>query len=145
MPQQPTVDAIILGSDGGPPDLRMEISGEPVSQGRARARTCGRDAKKRIVVYDPNKKYKDGLKRSVRRALTDLGWYDFPFFGNENVEMTIEFKIVQDNKDLDNMEKLILDVLSKIVYKDDKKVKSIHVKKEKTDEGSTKLYIKKLD
>ena len=145
MPQQPTVDAIILGNNEGPPDLSMEISGEPVSQGRARARTCGRDAKKRIVVYDPNKKYKDGLKRSVRRALTDLGWHDFPFFGNESVEMTIEFKIVQDNKDLDNMEKLILDVLSKIVYRDDKKVKSIFVKKDSSRKGSTKLTIKPVD
>ena len=84
------------------------------------------------------------LKKAIRDALTDLQC-EFPFFGNDRVEVNVHFNIFRENKDLDNMEKLILDALSNIVYSEDKKVRIIYAKKDDTNVvGSTDLIIRPI-
>ena len=60
------------------------------------------------------------LKRQSGMHLLIYG-VNFLFFGNDRVRVNVQFNIIRDDKDLDNTEKLILDVLSNIVYSDDKK------------------------
>mmetsp|Transcript_21502 Transcript_21502/g.32523 ORF Transcript_21502/g.32523 Transcript_21502/m.32523 type:complete len:144 (+) Transcript_21502:239-670(+) len=100
--------------------LYISYSGEPVTQERPRARVIWKSHK--IIMWDPCASFKNKLKGSIKKSLHDIGLTNLPLFSTSKVQIELEFGVKTDNKDLDNLEKLIMDVLTKIVYSDDVKV-----------------------
>ena len=139
MPALPAVESMIT-IENGVTHLHLKLEGEPVAQGRPRARLFRVLKKFKIVMYDPNKSYKEGLKKAVEKSLLELGCA-IPFFGDQKVHTKFIFKVTRDNKDIDNLQKLMLDVLSKFAFQDDINVVEMSAKKAIADTGSVSVII----
>ena len=133
----------ITAETGSHLTLYISYSGEPVTQERPRARVFWKRHK--IVMWDPCASFKKKLKGSIKNSLCDIGFTNLPLFATSKVQIELEFGVKTDNKDLDNLEKLIMDVLSSIVYSDDVKVvKKNSVKIDAPGGGYTRVAIKLL-
>ena len=63
----------------------------------------------------------------------------------KNVKVDIEFHVTKNNIDIDNLCKVVLDSLNKKVYKDDKQVYELNIKKIVSKEKMTKITITEID
>ena len=101
---------VFFSNHHGRETLHIGIQGEPVPQGRPRARRVPRS--NRLVFWNPNRVHITSIRNAICDQLTELGIRDLPVFNQRKVKVTMDFHVERDNKDVDNMEKLVLDVLS---------------------------------
>lgn len=128
--------------------LKFNIPGEPCAQGRPRFAVFHGHA----VAYDPakSKNYKSFVKMLAMAAMDEQEWKytELPLriaiCAWESIPKSKTKKFRQDalegkefptvKPDLDNVAKTIMDALSGVVYKDDKQVVDLIVKKRYTDQ-----------
>ena len=101
MPALPAVDSMIT-IENGITHLHLKLEGEPVAQGRPGAQLFCVLKKFKIVIHDPNKSYKEGLKKAVKKSLLELGCA-IPFFEDQKVQTKFLFKVTCNNKDIANL------------------------------------------
>ena len=126
---RPEVEAVLCDDASMVPhgqSIHLVVRGEPVSQPRTRGRLLGR----KIVLYDPSSKLKRLLKTAINDSLAAIGVASLPVFSpNINVKVEAKFHVTNFRKDLDNMLKLILDVLQGYAYNNDACVTAISAQK----------------
>lgn len=130
--------------------ISLDLYGDPVPQ--ARARTVRRGGKS--ITYDPNSKLKEGYKWQIRsqyreEPLTVPVAMDVVFMmpipkatSKTKTAAMINGSIHHMKKpDVDNMLKLINDVLNNLVFKDDSQVIEIHARKVYSSKPGTYIRI----
>jgi Holliday junction resolvase RusA-like endonuclease len=108
--------------------LHMTVEGVPMVQERPRHAFNGNT----VHVFDPSARAKKSFKKAIRRSLFDLGVHQgmLPLFkGQQSLEVTVEFWVKNDLKDVDNLFKFVLDALEKVVYHNDRFIRIIHAHK----------------
>ena len=114
--------------DVTPTAANIILSGDPQVQSRLRCVTYG--------IFDPQKTFKTECRRRLKVAFTGDGVRHFPIFAaRTHVCVTATFNVVRMNKDIDNLLKLILDVLSGVVYANDVDVTMVVAKKQRATLG----------
>jgi Holliday junction resolvase RusA-like endonuclease len=104
--QEFTAEALVISNDHAPPSI-FDIVVEAKPQGNAH------------ICYDPSSLMKAKFKKAVQVALKDIENQDSPLFKGP-IKLTIVFNILNMLKEsIDNLLKLVLDTLEKIVYKKD--------------------------
>ena len=122
------------------PSIRFFIPGEPLAQPRPRAtaRMIGKRAVAR--VYNPSGKTRD-LKDAIRQEALRVHRGGLPVHGARPSHLRIEFRMPRPKRkvwktkpmprephtakpDLDNMEKLVMDALEGVLWKNDSQVAS---------------------
>lgn len=118
--------------------ISLDLYGEPVPQ--ARARTVRRGGKS--ITYDPNSKLKEGYKWQIRSqyreepltvpvAMDVVFMMPIPKSTSKTKTAAMMNGTIHHMKrpDVDNMLKLVNDVLNNLVFKDDSQVIEIHARK----------------
>ena len=135
---------VFFSNHRGRDSLHIGIQGEPVPQGRPRA---GRvPGSRRLVFWNPNRAHIASIRNAIRDQLTELGMNDLPVFRQQKVKVTMDFHVQRDNKDTDNMEKLVLDVLSdNLVHTDDIWVVENTISKRVATQGYSNIQVTMAD
>ena len=115
------VESMVIESPPSKTTVCLTVKGEAIAQPRHRLhRILGSGRLGRFCVYDPASSKKVSLRRCVEKSSRELG-VELPVFGvgtKTKIEVTFYTRRVQ--KDIDNMLKFIMDVMSKdTVCKDD--------------------------
>lgn len=118
--------------------ISLDLYGEPVPQ--ARSRTVRRGGKS--ITYDPNSKLKEGYKWQIRSqyreepltvpvAMDVVFMMPIPKSTSKTKTAAMMNGTIHHMKrpDVDNMLKLVNDVLNNLVFKDDSQVIEIHARK----------------
>lgn len=118
--------------------ISLDLYGDPVPQ--ARARTVRRGGKS--ITYDPNAKLKEGYKWQIRSqfreeplsvpvAMDVVFMMPIPKSTSKTKTVAMLNGAIHHMKrpDVDNMLKLVNDVLNNLVFKDDSQVVEIHARK----------------
>lgn len=127
--------------------IKITLPGEPISKDRPRFSKYG--------TYDPQKPQKHAAKFQVLDQIRN--YKNLPFSEDVplEIEMTFYFSIPKGQEnlfhwglldhtkkpDIDNCEKWTLDILSKIVYPDDRQVSLLHSGKEFSENPRTEILI----
>lgn len=127
--------------------IKITLPGDPISKDRPRFSKYG--------TYDPQKAQKNAAKWQILDQLKNYSNLPFPDHVPINIEMIFYFRIPTGKENLfawgllehtskpdyDNVEKFLLDVLSKIVYSDDRQVTVAHARKEYSKAPRTEIHI----
>jgi Holliday junction resolvase RusA-like endonuclease len=127
--------------------IKITLPGEPISKDRPRFSKFG--------TYDPQKPQKHAAKFQILDQLRQYKNLPFPPDIPIEIEMNFYFSIPKGlevlnswglldhvkKPDYDNCEKFLLDVLSGIVYADDKQVYKAYSGKEYSENPRTEIYI----
>ena len=106
--------------------LVLLFDGEAPVQLRPRAAMSGRRTPNRIIMYDPSQACKRSCEILVTAAIREIFNGPLPYFGQSaNLKVSLDFRVEDDRKDVDNLIKFFLDVMSKIVYSDDRYVRHL--------------------
>ena len=138
--------------------IKITIPGEPVGKGRPRARIMQANGKSFVHLYT------DADTVAMEKMIAQLGRYAMgprnPFSGPLVLELLAHHPIPTSwpkknqataregemacmaKPDLDNVVKLVLDALNKIVYVDDKQVVGILARKQYSAEARVEVTIK---
>lgn len=144
-------------------EVRFTVYGEPVSKERPRTvREKDRYGRKTVHTYTPSK---------TKNQEETIGWVykstykDRKFMKGEALSVAIDFfigipkncspqdqKLMEerkilpaDRKDIDNMEKTVLDGLNKVAYEDDSQIVELTGRKFYSVKPRTEITIKKVD
>jgi len=116
-----------------PTAVHINVVGDPQVQARLRHVPFG--------IYDPQKQFKNEYRRRLKAALIREGFGDFPIFPRRtHLCVTVTFNVVRMTKDIDNLLKLILDVLNGPVYANDADVTMVVAKKTHARNGDDGPY-----
>lgn len=127
--------------------IKIILPGEPISKDRPRFSKFG--------TYDLQKPQKNACKWQILDQLKNYPNLPFADHVAIEIEMIFYFSIPKGKENLfawgllehthkpdyDNVEKFLLDVLSKIVYSDDRQVSVAHARKEYSETPRTEIYI----
>lgn len=127
--------------------IKITLPGEPISKDRPRFSKFG--------TYDPQKAQQNACKWQILDQLKNYPNLPFPDHVPIEIDMTFYFSIPNGKENLfhwgllehtskpdyDNCEKFTLDVLSKIVYSDDRQVSLSHSRKEYSENPRTEIHI----
>ena len=123
LPPGYTVEAMMVNRT-----LHLDFKGEPPIQ--ARTRSTYIRSQGRLLVYDPSSTIKSAVKVLLTAALQELGQFQVPLFpAGRRITVTAKFTVRDPRKDVDNMLKLLLDVMQGIVFNDDRFVYSVTASK----------------
>ena len=87
-------------------------------------------------AYDPLRMEKAEYRMRIERELRSLGVTDFPLFPSLVRHLKVDLRFgVSRKKDVDNMLKVIFDVLEGLIYVDDDLIYDVHARKVNSQEG----------
>ena len=116
-----------------PTAIDITAAGDPQVQPRLRYVRRG--------IYDPRRQFKAEFRRRIFSACRQIGVNHFPIFPATNhLRVSVTFNVVRMNKDIDNLLKLILDVLHGAVYANDADVTILVAKKTQSNTGDEGAY-----
>ena len=102
--------------------IQITSPGEPQVQARLRFAQRG--------FFDPQKEFKKEFRLRIKSDLESHGTTQFPIFDpTTNLRITVTFHVCRMTKDIDNLLKLILDVLNGVIYHNDAAVTMIVAQK----------------
>ena len=127
---------LIIQRVGGTVIIDGTLMEDPIVQQRMRTRS---DRPK--ILYDPNANDKKRLRNLLQQEVHDLGESSPIFEDGRALVSRSNFFILNDNKDLDNLGKFILDVMQGPLYKNDKVVKRLILEKIVAEEPKTSLKV----
>jgi len=127
--------------------IKITLPGEPISKDRPRFSKFG--------TYDPQKPQKHACKFQILDQVHQYKNLPFPSDISIEIHMNFYFSIPKGlenlnswglldhakKPDYDNVEKFILDVLSGVVYEDDRQVYKAQAKKEYSENPRTEIFI----
>ena len=106
--------------------IQITSPGEPQVQARLRFAQRG--------FFDPQKEFKKEFRLRIKSDLQSHGITQFPIFDpTTNLRVTVKFHVFRNTKDIDNLLKLILDVLNGVVYGNDAAVTMVVAQKLRAD------------
>ncbi len=100
--------------------MTITLSGEPKSTQHIYRATC-RGRFPTTYMTPEGKAIKEGYQWEAKSQ-----WKDKPLTGRLDLSITFFFK-TKRRRDLDNQNKLVLDALTGIVYKDDSQIDALHL------------------
>lgn len=110
--------------------IQITSPGEPQVQSRPRIVNRG--------IFDPQRAFKTEFRRRIQSDLERHGIHHFPIFSSgTNLRVTVTFHVFRMTKDIDNLLKLILDVLNGAVYSNDADVTMVVAQKRKAQSNSS--------
>lgn len=113
--------------------INITSAGDPQVQPRLRHARFG--------VFDPRRSFKTEFRRRILAELRQMGIDNFPIFSaGTHLRLTVTFNVVRMNKDIDNLLKLILDVLHSVVYTNDADVTTVVATKKHATNGDKDTF-----
>ena len=112
----------------------IAFDGQPQAQQRPRRGNGG-------VFYDPDATFKNSLRSFIRLE----GGNSMMPFPQDALDVNIDFGVANmQQKDIDNMMKLVFDVLQGVIYANDHRIHRVTAQKRQDDVGYTRITIKPL-
>lgn len=109
--------------------IQITSPGEPHVQARLRYAHRG--------MFDAQKAFKNEFRHRIKSDLESRGINEFPIFASTtNLRVTVNFHVFRNTKDIDNLLKLILDVLNGVVYGNDAAVTMVVAQKLRAESSS---------
>ena len=137
------VEALVSHTQAPLDDTPRAISVRITTDGDAQAQARLRHV--RFGIFDPQAAFKTEFRQRIMGELLQFGVNHFPLFGHgRQLRITVTFCVLRMRKGIDNMLKLIMDVLEGPVYGNDANVTFIVASKIQAidpDEASTDITV----